>query len=124
MKSKKVFRIEKPTEQAGMWYDKNGIIRNKIHIMCPDGIAKDLPMPFNADLHRKDGLIWFSSGKSIKNMNEWFSKSDAENLINNGFKLFEFEVSIFQELKMEILFCREGVIKQKEIQLKSIWNND
>ena len=55
-------------------------------------------------------------------MNQWFTASDAINLYNNGFKLFEFETTMFQELDMEILFCRQGVIKQREIPLESIWN--
>lgn len=122
MDTKKVFRIENPIDRDGMWYNKEGIFRKTIHILCPDGIAKDFPMPLNLDLHRKDGFIWQSAGKDIKNMNQWFTASDAINLYNNGFKLFEFETSMFQELKMEILFCRQGIIKQREIPLESIWD--
>lgn len=55
-------------------------------------------------------------------MNQWFTASDAINLYNNGFKLFEFETTMFQELDMEILFCRKGVVKQREIPLESIWD--
>ena len=119
---KTVFRIENPIDRDGMWYSKNGIERKRIHILCPDGIAKDFPMPLNLGLHRKDGLIWQCAGKSIENMNQWFTPSDAINLYNNGFILFEFEVNLFQELDMEILFCRNGIVKQKEIPLESIWD--
>ena len=119
---KTVFRIEHPIDRDGMWYSKNGIERKRIHILCPDGIAKDFPMPLNLKLHRKDGLIWQSAGKSIENMNQWFTPSDAINLYNNGFKLFEFDVNLFQELNMEILFCRNGIVKQKEIPLENIWD--
>ena len=122
METKKVFRIENPTDRDGMWYTKEGLLRKKIHILCPDGIAKDFPMPLNLQLHRKDGHIWQSAGKNAKNMNQWFTASDAINLYNKGFKLFEFETTMFQELDMEILFCRQGVIKQREIPLESIWD--
>jgi hypothetical protein len=122
METKTVYRIEHPIERDGMWYTRNGIARKKIHILCPDGIAKDFPMPLNLQLHRKDGRIWNSAGKSIENMNQWFTASDAINLHNNGFKLFEFEVNLFQELEMEMLFCREGIVKQKEIPLETVWN--
>ena len=47
---------------------------------------------------------------------------DAINLFKNGFKLFEFETTMYQELDMEILFCRKGIIKQREIPLESIWD--
>ncbi|MFW6225397.1 MAG: hypothetical protein ACOC3V_00395 [bacterium] len=122
MDTKKVFRIEHPIDRDGMWYDKNGIERKKIHILCPDGIAKDFPMPLRLELHRKDGKIWNSAGKSVENMNQWFTPSDAINLYNNGFKLFEFETTLYQELDMEILFCREGIINQKEIPLETVWD--
>ena len=121
METKIVFRIENPDDKDGMWYTKNGILRKKIHILCPNGIAKDFPMPFNS-AHKKDGHIWQSAGKNIDNMNQWFTPLDAINLYQNGFKLFEFETNMFQEFEMEILFCRDGVIKQKEIQLESIWD--
>jgi hypothetical protein len=122
METKTIFRIEHPVEMDGMWYTNEGLERKRIHILCPDGIAKDFPMPLNLKLHRKDGLIWQSAGKSIENMNQWFTASDAINLYNNGFKLFEFETTLFQELEMEFLFCRKGIINQKEIPLESIWN--
>lgn len=120
--TKIVFRIEIPESRSGMWYDKNGIFRKSIHILCPDGIAKDFPMPLNLGLHRKDGEIWNSAGSSIEQMNHWFTPSDAKNLMNKGFKLFEFETTMYQELENEILFCRKGIITQKEIPLETIWD--
>lgn len=121
METRVIYRIENPTDMDGMWYTNKGIMRKKIHILCPNGIAKDFPMPLNLELHRKDGYIWQSAGKSIENMNQWFTSQDAINLHSNGFKLFQFEVNMFQELEMEILFCRKGIIKQKEIPLESVW---
>lgn len=93
-----------------------------IHIYCHEGIAKDFPMPLNLELHRKDGKVWNSGGKSVENMLHWFSSEDAASLMGNGFKLFEFEVTMFQELEHEILFCREGIIKQTEIPIETIWS--
>jgi hypothetical protein len=120
--TKTIFRIEHPIDRDGMWYTKDGIFRKTIHILCPNGIAKDFPMPLNLEYHRKDGEIWQSAGKSIENMNQWFTAQDAINLYNNGFKLFQFEVNIYQEFEMEILFCRKGIIHQVEIPLEQVWN--
>ena len=78
-------------------------------------------MPFNP-IHKKDGHVWQSAGKNVENMNQWFTAEDAINLYKNGFKLFQFETTMFQELEMEILFCRKGIIKQQEIPLESIWD--
>ena len=121
METKIVYRIENPEDKDGMWYTKEGVLRKKIHILCPNGIAKDFSMPFNP-LHQKDGRVWQSAGKSVENMNQWFTADDAINLWKHGFKLFEFETNMFQELEMEILFCREGIIQQREIPLESIWD--
>lgn len=120
--SRMIFRIEKPEDRNGMWYNKHGIFMKTIDILCPSGIAKDFPMPLNLELHRKDGEIWNSGGKSIENMNEWFTPMDAINLMKNGYKLFQFEVNMFQELENEILFCRKGIIQQKEIPLENVWD--
>lgn len=119
---KTIFRIEHPVHMNGMWYSRDGEESKTIHKLCPHGIAKDFPMPPNLALHRKDGEIWNSAGKSIENMNQWFTPLDAKNLMQNGFKLFRFEVNMFQELENEILFCRKGIIKQEEIPLEVIWD--
>ena len=121
MRIRKIYRIENPIDMDGMWYTKNGVARKKIHLLCPDGISKDLPMPFDIELHRKDGLIWNSAGKSIENMREWFTDRDAASLYNNGFRLFEFHTTLYNELEHEILFCRDGVVMQRDIPLGTIW---
>jgi hypothetical protein len=120
--TKIIFRIETPNEMGGMWYNKNGVLQKKIHILCPEGIAKDFPMNLNLEAHRKDGKVWNSAGKSIENMNEWFTAQDAKNLFNKGFKLFKFEVNEFQDLVNEVLFTRVGIITQEEIPLEVVWN--
>lgn len=122
MELRKIYRIENPQDMDGLWYTKEGVFRKNIGILCPNGIAKDFPMPLNLELHRKDGDIWNSAGKSIENMNAWFTPMDAINLMNNGFKLFQFEVNKFQELENEILFTRAGIITQKEIPLEEVWD--
>lgn len=119
---KTIYRIEIPEEKGGMWYDHNGVFRKTIDILCPNGIAKDFPMPLNLELHRKDGEIWNSAGDSIEQMNYWFTAEDAKNLMNNGFKLFQFDVTMYQQLEHEILFCRKGIISQKEIPLEIVWD--
>lgn len=121
MITKTIFRIEDPNSDNGLWYNKDAQLIETVKILCPHGVAKDFPMPLNFQLHRKDGEVWNSAGKSMENMNYWFTAEDARNLYNNGFKLFQFEVSMFQELELEILFCRKGILKQTEIPLETIW---
>lgn len=120
MEPRTIYRIEIPHANRGMWYNENGELDKEINRLCPDSIAGNIPMPYNPK-HRKDGRVWNSAGKSIENMNQWFSREDAETLVNNGFKLYEFVVTEWQELEMEILFTREGVIKQTEIPIDDVW---
>lgn len=122
METRTIYRIEHPEDKNGMWYNKNGVFQKRIHILCPHGIAKDMPMPLNLEFHRKNGDIWNSGGDSIEQMNSWFAPQDAVNLLNAGFKLFQFEVSEFQQLEHEILFTRKGIISQEEIPLEAVWN--
>jgi hypothetical protein len=116
-----IYRIELPDSRDGMWYNSDGELKKKIHLLCPNGVAKDFPMPFNP-LYRKDGKVWQSAGKNIENMNQWFTADDAMNLYKNGYRLYEYQTEVYQELEMEILFCRENVISQKEIPLNKVWN--
>lgn len=117
-----IYRIETPGSKHGMWYNEHGIFQKSIDILCPNGIAKDFPMPLNLELHRKDGEIWNSGMRSIEQSRHWFTTDDVKNLMNKGFKLFQFEVIMFQDLENETLFCRRGIIGQKEIPLEFVWD--
>lgn len=120
MKTKTIYRIENPTTMHGMWYNKAGEFNPIIHELCPDALAKELPMGYDFR-HRKDGKAWYSAGKSIENMNQWFNRKDADDLVANGFVLYEFVVTEWQELEMEVLFTRDGVVRQTEIPIETVW---
>lgn len=120
MKEMTIFRIEKSDQKHGMWHNENGEYDPIIQEICPNSATKDLPMPYN-EQHKKDGLKWFSATSSIENMHYWFSADDAQRLINNGFKLYQMRINMYQITEMEVLFCREGVIESKEIPLENVW---
>lgn len=120
-KTKTVFRIENPHHMHGMWYDRSGKFDPVINRLCPNALAKDFPMSFNFR-HFKGNKKWYSSAKSSENMKQWFNRSDAENLLEHGFRMFKFIVSEYQELDYEVLFTREGVVDQQEISIDEIWD--
>ncbi|KAJ6246562.1 hypothetical protein M0813_19229 [Anaeramoeba flamelloides] len=120
--NKLIYRIEKIHGLNGMWYDKNGQYDPVINEICPNALAKDIPMDHD-EIHRKDNKVWQSAGKSIDNMNKWFSREDAINLLKNDFKLYEMKVKEFIELEMEILFTRQGILERKEIPIDEVWKN-
>ena len=115
-----IFRIENPTTMHGMWYDQHGNFDPAIHRLCPNSPSKDLPMPECMD-HNLNGKQWYSAGKSIDNMQHWFSREDAERLVSHGFRLYQFVVSEFQVKELEVLFTREGVVSQVEISIDKVW---
>lgn len=116
----KIYRIENPTTYHGMWYDANGNYCPTIHDLCPNSVAKDFPMGFNP-VHKTDNKNWYSAGKSKDNMNFWFSKEDAMNLVANGFVLYEIHATETMELENEILFTREGVLTYTPITIEDVW---
>ena len=120
MKTKTIYRIENPETMHGMWYNNDGEFDPIINELCPDALAKELPMDFDVR-HKRNGMAWYSAGKSIENMNQWFSRKDALDLADNGFKLYRFVVTEWQELENEVIFTREGVIEQTEIPIDEVW---
>lgn len=118
----KVYRIENPNTMHGMWYKLDGTYCPFIKTLT-EGISKDLPMDFD-EKYSKDGFAWFSAGKSIENMRQWFSKRDAQELRDAGYILYEFEVSQYEIWEMQAVFTREGVVAQREIPINDIWGID
>lgn len=82
---KVIYRIENQEHMHGMWYNHKGEFDPIIHDLCPNSAAKEFPMPYDEE-HLINNKKWYSGAKSINNMHDWFTKSDAINLINNGFK--------------------------------------
>ena len=117
---RKVYRVENPITEHGMWYTKNGIYQPIINELCPNGISKDLPMGYNP-LHKFDKKDWFSSGKGIENMKGWFSYEDITSLLKNGFQLYEFTVTDYMEQEFEVLFTRESIVDTEIIPVSEIW---
>ena len=116
----KIYRIENTITKHGMWYREDGTFNPFIYKLT-EGISKDLPMLFNPE-HKEGGVDWCSAGISKEQMNMWFSPLDALELHQSGYKLFEFNVSVFKKMEHEILFSRDSIISQTEIPLDLIWN--
>lgn len=116
-----VFRIENRTSMQGLWYTGEGEFSPVIADLCPTSLSKLMPMGFN-ELHQKDGKNWFSAGKSVENMREWFSREDAERLVACGYRLYRYKVTEWQELEMEVLFTRESIMANEVLSLNVVWD--
>lgn len=117
---REIYRIERRNSMNGMWYTAEGKFEPIIQDLCPNSIAKDFPMGYSKD-HKTNGKNWYSAVKNKKDMHYWFSKEDATNLINNDFKLMRYLVKEWIEKEHEILFTRESIIFEEEINLNEVW---
>lgn len=116
----KIYRIENPVSKHGMWYKEDGTFDPFIYKLT-EGISKDLPMLFNPE-HKEGGIDWCSAGSSIEQMNMWFSPLDALELMQNGYNLYEMQVTTFKKMEHEVLFSRDSIVSQVEIPLGLIWD--
>jgi hypothetical protein len=114
-----LYRIATP-KGHGMWYNENGEPDGAIFRLCPDAKAVDVPMGYKS-IHYDFGKLWYSAGDSIPMMKYWFTRYDAQRLVDGGFKIFEIESAEYRKLEHEILFTKEGVTSIKEISIDDIW---
>jgi hypothetical protein len=120
MNTIKIYRIENPETWTGMWYNADGSYSGYIHSLT-EGKSAWLPMDFD-EKYRADGKTWLSAGKSIENMNQWFSVLDAYELDKAGYFLYEYVVSQYKVDDIQAYFTREGVVSQKQIKLNEVFD--
>ena len=120
MKTVTIYRIENTETNHGMWYRLDGTYDPFIMTLT-EGISRDLPMEKHPR-YQKDNVAWFSAGKSIENMNQWFSPRDAQELHDAGYELFSFTVKEYQMEEHQCLFTRRGVLSSERIPLDFIWD--
>ena len=61
-------------------------------------------------------------GPSKDTLKHWFSLQDVIELAKLGYKIYEFELENTKQISdFEIVFTRDNIIKQKEIEYKEIW---
>lgn len=116
----KIYRLENPQTQCGMWYRSDGTYDPFIKTLT-EGKSKHLPMEYD-EKYSQGGLKWFSGCGSIELMRHWFTARDAFELCEAGYKLYEFEASQFIIEEFQIIFTREGIQSLREIPLNTIWD--
>lgn len=109
----KIYRIEHKDTKAGMWYNLDGTY-NGVIMELTEGEAKSAPMPYTKE-HQYQGKKWFSAARSMKQLDEWFSVKNQNELYDRGYRLYRMVVKEFVIKEGEVLFTREGVINQVKI---------
>lgn len=116
----KIFRLENPITQNGMWYNQNGELDPFITNLT-EGISSHLPM----EPHERYGNLgrrWFSGCVSTDSIRSWFSDLDARELFENGYRLYQFTSTEHSIEEHQVIFTREGLIGQEEIPIATIFN--
>ena len=116
----KAYRVENQADKHGIWRNFDGSL-NPVFSKLSDGLAKSLPMP-DDDFYRVDGKQWFSATDSPMKLPVWFSLQDVLEMLAMGYKVYEFEVTEWRYVSMyEIVFTRESIVSQREIDYSQIW---
>lgn len=116
------YRVEDQSEKHGLWRNFDGTW-NPVFDQLSEGLSRNLPMEDSA-LYREDGKQWFSAAPSKETLKHWFSVNDVLELQKLGYKVYEFELVNTKEVSdFEIIFTRDNIVQQREINYKEIWND-
>lgn len=113
------YRVEDQSEKHGLCRNFDGTW-NPVFDQLSEGLSRNLPMGDSA-LYREDGKQWFSAAPSKETLKHWFSVSDVLELQKLGYKVYEFELINIKEVSdFEIIFTRDNIVQQREINYKEI----
>lgn len=116
------YRVENQVGKHGLWRDFDGTL-NPVFKHLTQGKCKDMPME-DSETYREGGKQWFASAPSKETLKHWFSEQDVVELLTLGYKVYEFKLQNTRQISpFEIVFTRDNIIEQKEIDYKEIWND-
>ena len=116
------YRVEDQVEQHGLWRNFDGTW-NPVFDQLSEGLSRSLPMEDNG-LYRQDGKQWFAAAPTKETLKHWFSLNDVLELAELGYKVYEFQLENTRQVSdFEIIFTRDNIVSQKEIDYKEIWHD-
>ena len=116
------YRVENQIGGNGLWRNFDGTL-NPVFDKLSDGLSRNLPME-DSEEYRKGGKQWFASAPSKETLKHWFSEKDVIELLALGYKVYEFILENTRKISdFEIVFTRDNIVSQREIDYKEIWND-
>lgn len=109
----KLYRIEHPESQKGMWNTLSPEGKPLVTYLTNEVMAT-LPMPYS-EVYGTNGRRWYSAADSLELLDLWFKAEDIYELIAMGFDIFELEADEVQELPNEFIFTKESVTSWVDI---------
>lgn len=116
-----LYRLEAASPDNGLWYNSD----SEYVWGCRDckGDAKNLPMGYDARYHI-DGKNWFSSCSNKEDLLHWYSKEDAEWLLEHGFVFTRYLARDYHEFDKETVFLKETAIKREVIDFLTLFEEN
>lgn len=116
----KVYRVENPVEEHGLWRNFDGSPCD-VFDKLTQGKSRTLPMPDN-DFYREGGKQWFSATDTPDKLTAWFDVLDIVQMRSLGYKVYEFEVSNARTVnEYEVVFTRDSIESIIAIDPADIW---
>lgn len=113
---------DKSIDKHGLWRNFDGTW-NPVFDQLSEGLSRNLPME-DSELYREGGKQWFSAAPSKETLKHWFSLTDVLELQKLGYKIYEFQLVDTKQISdFEIVFTRDNIVEQREINYKEIWND-
>lgn len=113
-----LYRLEAISSDNGLWYNT----ANDYVWGCKDckGEAKNLPMGYDHRYHLDD-KNWFSSCSNKEDLQHWYSKEDAQWLLEHGFVFTRYLACDYHEFPQETVFLKETALKREVIDFMSLF---
>ena len=122
MKPKWLYRLESTDKDNGLWYNSKGEFCFEKGIGSLDDSCKTKSLPMGYDeRYRQNGKMWFSSCSNQEDLTHWYSKKDAEELINKGFVFTKYLAVDYVEYEMETVFLKETALERVELDFNDFF---
>lgn len=115
-----LYRIERLETEHGMWYTGEGKYDPFIFTLT-EGKSRHLPMGYD-ERYGKDGFRWRSACADKELLKTWFSKKDAEELMEAGYSMYRLESTQYVHEEFQTIFTREGLVGRTQIPLWEVWD--
>ena len=116
-----LIRIEFAETGIGMWHTFKKDSEDLLVTSLSDQRIAELPMPHDDSVYGQKGRRWYSAVPNAEMMKMWFTEQDAQEMIDLGFCVTQFEAGEWKKLEAEYIFTRESVSKWRVIDLKEIY---
>lgn len=114
MKTKIFYRVAHKDTNQGLWYDNKGEFTGLIHNELSFCKNKDLQMPFDESI-----VGWLSATDSLKDLWNWFTEEDVEQLEQHGFFITTYLATNYRYHNNHWVIDQHSSLKQEVIALSS-----